>query len=94
MTDVHEVEFVDEGVTVEVPENRSILDVGEERGLSLPYRCRMGICGVCCAKREGDGAVEQAEGMFLAPSEQEAGFVLTCIGKPRSDLRLRTNTSP
>lgn len=94
MVETFTVEFVDEGVTLEVPENKSILDVAEEMGLSLPYRCRRGICGVCCAQRQEDGDVEQSEGMFLSESEKDDGYVLTCIGKPRSDLQIETNSSP
>lgn len=94
MDGTYEVEFVDECVTIDVRADQSILDAGELMGLSLPYRCRMGVCGVCCARREGGGAVDQSEGMFLSPEEREAGYVLTCIGKPRSDLRLSTDSSP
>lgn len=94
MVETYEVEFVDEGVTLEVPETKSILDAAEEMGLSPPYRCRRGICGVCCAKREEGGEVDQSEGMFLSESEKEEGYCLTCIGKPKSDLRIETNSSP
>ncbi|PSQ03619.1 (2Fe-2S)-binding protein [Halobacteriales archaeon QS_6_71_20] len=94
MGETYEVEFVEEDVTVQVPEHKSILDVAEEMGLQLPYRCRRGICGVCCAKREEGGEVDQTEGMFLAPSEQEDGYVLTCIGKPMSDLKIESNSNP
>lgn len=94
MVETYTVEFVDEGVTLEVPENESILDVGEEMGLRLPYRCRRGICGVCCAKRQDEGDVNQSEGMFLSESEQEEGYVLTCIGKPESDMKIKTNSGP
>jgi ferredoxin len=94
MVETYEVEFVEEGVTIEVPENKPILDVAEEMGLQLPYRCRRGICGVCSARREEDGDVDQSEGMFLSGSEKEEGYVLTCIAKPRSDLRIETNSGP
>jgi ferredoxin len=94
MAETYGVEFVNEGVTLDVAADESILDAGELMGLSLPYRCRMGVCGVCCARREGDGEVDQTEGMFLSPEEQRAGYVLTCVGKPRSDLRLLTDSSP
>ena len=94
MVEPHTIEFVDEGVTLEVPENKPILEAAEEAGLDLPYQCRMGICGVCCAMREGNCEVDQIEGMFLSDAEKEEGYVLTCIGKPRSDMRIRTNESP
>jgi ferredoxin len=92
MSDTHTVEFVEEDVTVEVSEQRSLLDVGEELGLDLPYRCRRGICGVCCA--QSDGEVDQFEGMFLSETEKDEGYVLTCIAKPLSDLRIETNSNP
>ncbi|MDL5360493.1 2Fe-2S iron-sulfur cluster binding domain-containing protein [Halalkalicoccus sp. NIPERK01] len=93
MVETHTIEFVDEGVTLEVAENESILEAAEEAGLDLPYQCRMGVCGVCSAMCE-DGEADQMEGMFLSESEKDEGYVLTCIGKPRSDMRIRTNESP
>jgi ferredoxin len=94
MTETFEVEFVDLGRTIEVPADRPILETAEDRGLDLPYQCRMGICGVCSALRVEEGAVEQRDGMFLSTSEKDEGYVLTCIAKPRSDLKLRSNTGP
>ncbi len=94
MTEIFQVEFVDLGRTIEVPADRPILETAEDRGLDLPYQCRMGICGVCSALRVEDGEVEQHDGMFLSDSEKAEGYVLTCIAKPRSDLKLRSNTGP
>jgi len=34
------------------------------------------------------------EAMFLSGGEKEEGYVLTCVAKPRSDLKLRSNESP
>jgi len=94
MVETYEVEFVDLGRTVEVPADRPILETAEEQGLDLPYQCRMGICGVCSAFRVEAGKVDQMDGMFLSESEKEEGYVLTCIGRPRSDLKLRSNSGP
>lgn len=94
MTETYEVEFVEEGVTIAVPADQSILEAAEEHGLDLPYQCRMGICGVCCGHRLDGSEVDQTGGMFLSSSEQAEGYVLTCIGKPRSDLRIMTGESP
>lgn len=93
MVETHEVEFVDEGRVIEVPENQSILDAAEESGMDLPYQCRMGVCGVCSGYLV-EGEVDQTEGMFLSDSEQEEGYVLTCIAKPQSDVKIETNTGP
>lgn len=94
MVETYTVELPREGRTIDIPADTSILEAAEAHGLSLPYQCRMGVCGVCCGMRSAGGEVEQAEGMFLSESEKEAGYVLTCIGKPRSDLRLLTDESP
>lgn len=94
MDEVYEVEFVDEGQTIEVPADKPVLEAAEEAGLDLPYQCRMGVCGVCSALRVVDGEVEQTEGMFLSDSEKEEGYVLTCVARPRSDLRLESNSGP
>jgi ferredoxin len=94
MADTYEVEFVDLGRTIEVPADKPILEAAEERGLELPYQCRMGVCGVCSALRVEEGEVDQIEGMFLSESEKAEGYVLTCSARPRSDLKLRSNTGP
>lgn len=94
MPETYAVELVEEGRTIEVPRDTAILEAAEARGLSLPYQCRMGVCGVCCGRRLDGGEVDQGEGMFLSAAERDAGYVLTCIGKPRSDLRLLTGDSP
>lgn len=94
MAETYAVEFVDEGITIRIPANKPILEAAEEHGIDLPYQCRMGVCGVCSAMRVEQGEVDQTEGMFLADGERDEGYVLTCIAKPRSDLRIRSNTAP
>jgi len=94
MVEYYDVEFVDEGRTIQVPENKPILEAAEEAGLDLPYQCRMGVCGVCSALQVEEGETDQVEGMFLSQSEKDEGYVLTCVAKPRSDLKLRSNEGP
>ena len=94
MAESYEVEFVDLDRTIEVPAETPILEAAEERGLDLPYQCRMGVCGVCSALRVEEGEVDQVEGMFLSEGEKAEGYVLTCIARPRSDLKIRSNTGP
>jgi ferredoxin len=94
MVESYEVELAEEGRTIEVPRDTAILEAAEEQGLDLPYQCRMGVCGVCCGRRLDDADVEQSEGMFLTEGEKDEGYVLTCIARPRADLRLRTSESP
>ena len=93
MVEYYSVEFVDEGRTIDVAEDKPILEAAEEAGMDLPYQCRMGVCGVCSALRVEEGETDQVEAMFLSGSEKEE-YVLTCVAKPRSDLKLRSNESP
>lgn len=97
MVETYTVRFADLDREIEVPENQSILEAAEQAGMDLPYQCRMGVCGVCSAKCV-DGSdtadIEQSQGMFLADSEKEEGYVLTCIAKPLADLELESDESP
>ena len=94
MTETYEVEFVNEGRTLEVPADKPILEAAEEAGMDLPYQCRMGVCGVCSALRLDDGDVNQDEGMFLSDEEKAEGYVLTCVARALSDLELESNSGP
>ena len=45
--EVFEVEYVKEGETIEVKENETLLEAGEDEGWDLPYACREGQCISC-----------------------------------------------
>ncbi len=68
---------------VHVPMNASILDTALDAGLDMPYSCQSGLCTACRGKcTEGSVSTEDADG--LSQQELDDGYVLTCIGKPRS----------
>jgi CDP-4-dehydro-6-deoxyglucose reductase len=69
--------------------DRTVLDAALAAGLSLPFGCRSGFCGVCKGKvvsgRTAPGA--QAE-HALSENERAAGYALLCCVHPDSDLQL------
>lgn len=90
----HTVHFVNEDVSFEMDEDcpDSILDMAERHGLSLQYQCRMGHCGMCAARAEGE--VRQEDAMMLTESEKDEGYCLTCVARPLSDLEVYSDDTP
>ena len=93
-----EVEFLKEGETIELANNQTILDQGEEHGWDLPYACRQGQC-VSCAGHITDGGssedyvVHDGQEM-LDDGELDDGYTLTCVAYPKTDFAIETGEAP
>jgi ring-1,2-phenylacetyl-CoA epoxidase subunit PaaE len=68
---------------VRVKANDPILDAGLDAGLDMPYSCQSGLCTACRAKCL-EGTLDQEDAHGLTPGEVEEGYVLLCVGKPKS----------
>lgn len=75
--------------TVQVPDDRYILQCAENQGVDLPFSCRNGAC-TTCAVRVISGDLYQPEAMGLSPELQKEGYALLCVSYPRSDLEVET----
>jgi ferredoxin len=75
--------------TVQVPEDRYILQTAEQQGAKLPFLCRNGAC-TSCAVKIISGKLAQPEAMGLSPKLKEKGYALLCVSYPCSDLEVET----
>ncbi|GAB7020233.1 2Fe-2S iron-sulfur cluster-binding protein [Halostagnicola sp. A-GB9-2] len=85
--DEADLDAAGESRTLEVREDQSILAAARSAGIWLSADCQQGWCITCAAKLL-EGEVDHSNAKRYYPSDDEAGFVLTCVGQPRSDLVL------
>ena len=91
MSKTYTVELIHKGstYTVEVPEDKQILQVANAAGIDLPNSCNAGVCTTCAGKII-EGQVDQVDCMGVSPELQAEGYVLLCIAYPRSNLKIET----
>ena len=77
--------------SIRVKREEHIWDAAFAAGISLPALCHQGYCLTCAARLEDGGEVDQSDSLVYFPADREAGFILPCTGKPRSNLRICTH---
>ena len=65
--------------------SKTILEIAEEHGISLPYDCRSGICGQCKTKLV-EGTVTMDADDALDPVDRANSLILTCQARCRDDV--------
>jgi 2Fe-2S type ferredoxin len=92
-----EIEFTKEGKTVEVANNETLLEAGEDEGYDMPYACRQGQCLSCAGHIDGGPAsdfIRHSNNETLSEDEMEKGYCLTCTAYPTTDFTLETGEQP
>jgi ferredoxin len=75
------------GERFQVEAGETILQAAQRQGISLPYGCDSGVCGVCISRvLKGSIAYPGGEPMALFEEDVQAGKGLCCVGYPCGDL--------
>jgi ring-1,2-phenylacetyl-CoA epoxidase subunit PaaE len=70
--------------TFDVTPDKTILETALDLDIDLPYSCQSGLCTACRGKCLS-GKVEMDEMEGLSEAEIEDGYVLTCVGHPKTN---------
>ncbi len=78
-----EVELARQGIVLQVPRDRTVLQVLRAAGVDVPSACEEGVCGTC-ETRILAGEAEHRD-MLLSDSEKAAGrTMMVCVSRSRS----------
>ncbi|MFG1610273.1 2Fe-2S iron-sulfur cluster-binding protein [Actinoplanes sp. NPDC049265] len=70
---------------VTVEPSATMLSAGLAAGAPMPYSCTVGTCGECVVKLRS-GVVAMSEPNCLTERQRADGYVLTCVGRPQSEV--------
>ena len=68
-----------------------IWDEAKAAGLNLPAICHQGRCLTCAGKLVERCEFDPSDAVSYYPQDREAGYILLCTAKARSNLRIRTH---
>ena len=78
------VELRNSGVTLTVKADEPIYKAALNAGVQLPIGCDYGGCITCAAKLI-EGSVKQPGASALNKRQSNAGYILLCVARPKSD---------
>ncbi|TDS13225.1 ring-1,2-phenylacetyl-CoA epoxidase subunit PaaE [Sphingobacterium paludis] len=73
--------FQGQSYPLEVPYNKTILDVGLQHKIKLPYSCKSGMCSTCISQCVS-GSVRMDYNEVLTDREVDNGRCLICVAHP------------
>lgn len=84
-SEVFAVKLRGTGLTLEIPANKSILEVLEENGISVESGCRAGVCRTCEVS-VCEGQIDHRD-FVLSQAERDSGrSMMICVSRGRSSL--------
>lgn len=83
-TEKFKVELRNSGITLNVAADEPIYQAALKAGVQLPIGCDYGGCITCAAKLVS-GSVRQPGASALNKRQSQAGYVLLCVARPKSD---------
>lgn len=72
------------GVTLDVAEDEPIYKACLKAGIQIPIACDYGGC-ITCAGLLVSGKVRQPKGTALNRRQNQAGYILMCVARPKED---------
>ena len=72
---------------------QSVLEAAEAGGVELPFGCRHGACATCAARLRSGTVDHRRSPRALKERHLDEGYVLTCVGVPRTDCRLEVGAA-
>jgi CDP-4-dehydro-6-deoxyglucose reductase len=72
-------------------EGESILEAALRHGVALEYSCQTGRCSTCKAQLRAGSTIALHDEIGLEPSEQAAGWILTCVRTASSDVVIQAD---
>ena len=89
------VRLKDAGIEIEVPRDRSMLDVLNEAGHEVMSDCRRGECGVCAIDVvDVDGEIDHRDVFFSDHQKQESRKICACVSRARGIITVDTLQRP
>jgi ferredoxin len=68
-----------------------IWDEAKAAGINLPAICHQGRCLTCAGELLEPREFDPSDAVSYYPQDREAGYILLCTAKARSNLRIRTH---
>lgn len=90
-TESFRVRLRDSGVELEIPRERSLLDVLNASGHEVMYDCRRGECGLCVIDVVAvDGEIDHRDVFFSDHKKQSNDKICACVSRARGTITVDT----